>query len=1392
MADRIYTVTDSIPENIPGFEQYSQNDRDLLNTFQINNIFNPQKNYVELHIFTLADELLESDADYTNYTQLQNAQSAGNTGASVLTIDPISDTNLYGYGNGGVKLLYHFINDLYTQDKSTTEFFIENISADRTELRLLPVTLQDSDLITYTAEIKSNLETQSYFDGFRLNFQNNDLFIAINIDTVDLNQGKAVVVKLYEPLPGAYGIKSRLNIVEIVSDSIAYEVDSVDTIEEIIQPTLRPANFNLDLSDESVIPTGYLSYNDLFSYPVNNTNNQLYSLVNEKGIELSIDHTDYSDFVHFSSAYERLANFKYKVQLIESYTADLTIVQAATSQSIGTTGSITYYENLITGILNNFDHYERFLYYQSSSYAWPKSNSIQPYINYPSTSSQAVSWYANQLTEALAFDRTNGNALVDAIPSYLKDDDSNLNYLTFVYMIGQHFDNLWVYGRAVTDKYDGDNRLDHGISKDLVGEALKNFGVKLYTSNKSIENLFASFIGQGYQSGSETITNYITGSVTGSGLPIEDVSFNDYTKEVQKRIYHNLPLILKAKGTERGVRALINCFGIPSDTLKIKLYGGRNTNERPFYGDYRYFTSSLDKVRLDNTGSIVTGSTISSHTSIIKRDAKYTDDLHKIEIGYSPVDNIDNLIISYSLATGSLSTFSIDDYIGDPRSLTSNSYGLLNASGSTITSLEQLTNQIMSSSAAYNVQDYVRLIKFFDNVIFKMVKDYVPARSVTDTGIIIKPHLLQRSKAKSPILSGSRPEHTGSIDTAFVESSDGDTFGAVVPYSTAYFDSIQTPNGITSINFLHGQEQPKYNGEFSGSGIDPTNGELNEDNPYKDLIIGGYDFGEILYVSSSNQICLLRTSSAGPIIISSSTFELTANYLFSFTRGATEYSTSSVANLTGSGTPGNPYSTPSTTLFPFNLSGYGNYDQFYISASSVDIIPQPCSAATLIRFATCSLELTTLGTTIVNVKQGTSVDPTDLTAWFNIHPLQTQVQYTASWNDGVTNYEVGIPNSEIEEYYFTQTVGTNVTIKVIDPYSTNCELSKTVFVGQCSYNTITTGSTFPGGERGLEFEFSEYAPICFPAEVLDPGEGVVGYDLLIDSQAPGNEVPAGILNGTLFNPAYGTPVDPCIGFKPKYLQVPRNIPTTFYGTPPPGYTINNSKDRGLQSYFTPYCPIPTQGLEIPSNIYYNVYVIMNDPGDTLVNNTSLGDNGRYVHTAANPEGADTYIAYLIYNEIDLSNPDLATNQSAFSSLLGAALVKPTYPSDIAGQGSPFPQLNPIYYVTPPLNFLGLVDPNGEQSITPFNEVGDIRAKLPVAYHIEGVTEGTLSCTQAVTIYPKYNGYMTALTPSSKLPGVSAPGFIFVNKTVFVETSQIAWGTPIGNVPSITVPIRKRG
>ena len=1007
MADITYTVNQDDPNSIDGFEQFSQADKNLIGTFEVNNLFDSSKNLAELHILSLADTLLESHYNYSNYKLLGNAQSAGKSGASILSIDPIEDSKLYGYQYGGVKLLYHFLNDLYTDKKERIPFYIESISPDRTELRLQSLDLSNDDIKSYTQAVKDKLGNQSYFNEFRLNFDNNDLFIGINIDVIESNGNSYVAVKLYEPLPTTYDLKSITYINEIISDSVAFEVDSVPVPEVITAQSLRSPNFNLEVVDNSVVPTGYYSYNDLFSYPVNNTNSQIFSLYNEKGAEISIDHTDYSDFIHFSSAYERLVNFKYKLQLIEGYSSSLAQINTAASQSAGTTGSNTYYKNQIEGVVNNFDHYERFLYYESSSYAWPKTNTTRPYINAVSTTPLALNWYANQLATANGYDLSNGNLLINSIPSFLRDDPNNENYLTFIYMIGQHFDNLWIYGKAVTDKYDADNRLDFGISKDLVGEALKNFGVKLYTSNNSIQDLFGSLIGQAYQSGSEKINFYITGSLTGSNTPIQPSSYDNYNKEVQKRIYHNLSHLVKTKGTERGLRALINCFGIPSDILKIKLYGGRNTDERPFYGDFQYYTSSLGKIRLDNTGSLVTGSTLSPYTSTYKRDTKYTDDLHNIEIGFSPTDNVDNYIVSASKATASLASFNIDDYIGDPRNLTLDSYALLSSTGTVVDTLTNLTNRIMSGSTAYDVFDYVRLIKFFDNTIFKMVRDFIPARVTADTGIIIKPHLLQRNKAKSVSLSGSRPELSGSIDTAFTSASNGDTFGSRDQYTTVIlldpnnpgtnFRYTQTPSGLQP-DYKHGHEETKFDGDFSGSNITVTNGNLNQANQYTTQIFTTLSY-DIALVSGSAIVCLLSGVTT-PIRI-----EPFQSYESSTFFGGVQENTTFKAAIQGGSTTTIPFP------YQFTDANFQQYEIITLQATGSGIAG--CQKSTKAMYASCSIQTTNFIPS--ELANGNSYD---LTSWFT--PVNANIKYF------VDNLEVNSP------YTFFGNPGQNLTITARD------------------------------------------------------------------------------------------------------------------------------------------------------------------------------------------------------------------------------------------------------------------------------------------------------------------------------------------------------------------------
>ena len=54
-------------------------------------------------------------------------------------------------------------------------------------------------------------------------------------------------------------------------------------------------------------------------------------------------------------------------------------------------------------------------------------------------------------------------------------------------------------------------------------------------------------------------------------------------KSVYKRIYHNIPYLLKTKGTVAGLRALITSYGIPDTILRISEFGGKDRNESQDY-----------------------------------------------------------------------------------------------------------------------------------------------------------------------------------------------------------------------------------------------------------------------------------------------------------------------------------------------------------------------------------------------------------------------------------------------------------------------------------------------------------------------------------------------------------------------------------------------------------------------------------------------------------------------------------------------------------------------------------------------------------------------------------------------------------------------------------------
>ena len=586
---------------------YNSKDNILLNPITAEATFNPDLDYIEYVVMTSGGSFKNVDYNYRSYSFPVNGTVTSNNIRDI-DIDPLDDLIKRGYGAGGFNSYYNFYRNQLGTSFSNQNLFIKEISADRTELKLRASNpVNQTDILAFKNEVTS---PSPYYTDFYLNFGDNNLAVANNFDYNSSTSD--IIINLYQPLPNNIQLSDTLWIVTQIANQLAFSVSftSEAVTPPIVTFDIQGPNFNLSIQDKVNNSTNYTDYNTLLSNTLTSSVNQIESFLAEKSIEVSIDYTDFSNFIHFSSAYQRLSNFYYKVKQIEDYTNDL---NALTSVTSSLSSSVTI-QNNIKSIIKNFDGYEYYMYYESGSYTWPKSNNTIPYKLYSTGSTQALNWfgsniygtpyYGGRLSSASLYDEDNQDYLFKAIPEYLRDDERNSQYYLFIELVGQHYDSIWTYYKDVTNRYNADNRLDYGISKDLVAEALKSFGVKIYQNNFTSGDLFNAFTGFNTGStginltptGSDLITEYVTASYEASVTPIDD-----YNKEIYKRIYHNLPYLAKTKGTIPGLRALINCFGVPDTVLRISEFGGRDKDT----STYDYFDQQFNYAAVASSSAVI-------------------------------------------------------------------------------------------------------------------------------------------------------------------------------------------------------------------------------------------------------------------------------------------------------------------------------------------------------------------------------------------------------------------------------------------------------------------------------------------------------------------------------------------------------------------------------------------------------------------------------------------------------------------------------------------------------------------------------------------------------------------------------------------------------------------
>lgn len=177
-------------------------------------------------------------------------------------------------------------------------------------------------------------------------------------------------------------------------------------------------------------------------------------------------------------------------------------------------------------------------------------------------------------------------------------------------------------------------------------------------------------------------------------------------------------------------------------------------------------------------------------------------DSNRLGLFFSPTKEINMDIIR------SLGDFNIDDYIGDPSDDYKPTYSKLN----------QLRNYYFDRYTL-NIYEYIQLVRYIDQSLFNIILSLIPVRAQTSQGLLIEPHILERSKTEWKPSSAVKKDYLTSINV-----------NDVVP-------SGETKNYLTVIDSKSNTKLTAESKDFEGVILSDTSKELSADNIGMDAAI---------------------------------------------------------------------------------------------------------------------------------------------------------------------------------------------------------------------------------------------------------------------------------------------------------------------------------------------------------------------------------------------------------------------------------------------------------------------------------------------------------------------------------------------------------------------------
>ena len=257
------------------FQQYTEQDNVLISSSRLDTAFSSSTDYIEYYAY---------DENKNLIFPLPPTKAVSVTTFSVLEGDtilyPSKDLEEIGYDYGSYFSTYNFYRRRLASD-ITLNYYISEISSDRTEVRLKSNTISDELIVSSSNDFIQYREEADYFVDFLLNFGNDQQVISNNLrlDT-ETEVEPSLLIKLYEPLPPQFSLKSTLWVVEEISVSQAYNVEfpEVEFVPNDFQ-FIKGPNYSIEVTQETGESTQTFNYNDLVNTDLTSSFSQLNNLL---------------------------------------------------------------------------------------------------------------------------------------------------------------------------------------------------------------------------------------------------------------------------------------------------------------------------------------------------------------------------------------------------------------------------------------------------------------------------------------------------------------------------------------------------------------------------------------------------------------------------------------------------------------------------------------------------------------------------------------------------------------------------------------------------------------------------------------------------------------------------------------------------------------------------------------------------------------------------------------------------------------------------------------------------------------------------------------------------------------------------------------------------------